>query len=207
MAAVWSDEARYQRWLEVELGLLLAEANCQLGRIPPGAMRRTSEARAVFQVERILHIEARVRHDVIAFLTNLNEQVGDAGRYIHMGMTSSDVLDTAMGAANEGGGGAAAARTGSTGDRRPPTGAAPQGHGHGRPLPRHPRGTHHPGIQVGRLAGGGAAPPGSAWFGWSRWWPWVRSAGPWAPTPMLIPGWKPWFAPGWASSPTPSAPR
>ena len=93
MAAVWSDEARYQRWLEVELAA--CEANCQLGRIPPGAMEDI-RARASFNVERILHIEAQVRHDVIAFLTNLNEQVGDAGRYIHVGMTSSDVLDTAL---------------------------------------------------------------------------------------------------------------
>lgn len=93
MAAVWSDEARYQRWLEVELAA--CEANCQLGRIPPGAMEDI-RARASFNVEQILHIEAQVRHDVIAFLTNLNEQVGDAGRYIHMGMTSSDVLDTAL---------------------------------------------------------------------------------------------------------------
>ena len=93
MAAVWSDEARYQRWLEVELAA--CEANCQLGRIPSGAMEDI-RSRASFNVERILHIEAQVRHDVIAFLTNLNEQVGDAGRYIHMGMTSSDVLDTAL---------------------------------------------------------------------------------------------------------------
>ncbi len=93
MAAIWSDEARYQRWLEVELAA--CEANCQLGRIPPEAMEDI-RARAGFQVERILHIEAQVRHDVIAFLTNVNEQVGNAGRYIHMGMTSSDVLDTAL---------------------------------------------------------------------------------------------------------------
>ena len=93
MAAVWSDEARYQRWLEVELAA--CEANCELGRIPPEAMEQI-RAKASFQVERILQIEAQVRHDVIAFLTNLNEQVGSAGRYIHMGMTSSDVLDTAL---------------------------------------------------------------------------------------------------------------
>ncbi|HBP54033.1 MAG TPA: adenylosuccinate lyase [Synechococcus sp. UBA8638] len=93
MAAVWSDEARYRRWLEVELAA--CEANCQLGRIPPEAMGEI-RARAGFQVERILQIEAQVRHDVIAFLTNVNEQVGNAGRYIHMGMTSSDVLDTAL---------------------------------------------------------------------------------------------------------------
>ena len=93
MAAVWSDEARYQHWLVVELAA--CEAHCQLGRIPPEAMEDI-RARAGFQVERILQIEEQVRHDVIAFLTNLNEQVGSAGRYIHMGMTSSDVLDTAL---------------------------------------------------------------------------------------------------------------
>ena len=93
MAAIWSDEARYQRWLEVELAA--CEANCQLGKIPHEAMEDI-RTKASFQVERILQIEAQVRHDVIAFLTNVNEQVGDAGRYIHMGMTSSDVLDTAL---------------------------------------------------------------------------------------------------------------
>ncbi|KKZ15142.1 MAG: adenylosuccinate lyase [Candidatus Synechococcus spongiarum 142] len=93
MAAIWSEDARYQSWLEVELAA--CEANCQLGQIPPEAMEHI-RAKASFQVERILHIEAQVRHDVIAFLTNVNEQVGSAGRYIHMGMTSSDVLDTAL---------------------------------------------------------------------------------------------------------------
>jgi len=93
MAAVWSDEARYGHWLAVELAA--CEANCQLGRIPPEAMEDI-RAKAGFQVERILRIEAQVHHDVIAFLTNVNEQVGSAGRYIHMGMTSSDVLDTAL---------------------------------------------------------------------------------------------------------------
>jgi len=93
MGAIWSDEARYQRWLEVEVAA--CEANCQLGQIPPEAMADI-RAKACFRVERILQIEDQVRHDVIAFLTNVNEQVGDAGRYIHMGMTSSDVLDTAL---------------------------------------------------------------------------------------------------------------
>ncbi|MCY4359707.1 MAG: adenylosuccinate lyase, partial [Cyanobacteria bacterium MAG APA_bin_95] len=93
MAAVWSDEARYGHWLAVELAA--CEANCQLGQIPPEAMEDI-RAKAGFQVERILRIEAQVHHDVIAFLTNVNEQVGSAGRYIHMGMTSSDVLDTAL---------------------------------------------------------------------------------------------------------------
>jgi len=54
------------------------------------------KAKAAFDVNRVLEIEAEVRHDVIAFLTNVNEYVGDVGRYIHLGMTSSDMLDTAL---------------------------------------------------------------------------------------------------------------
>jgi adenylosuccinate lyase len=70
-------------------------AQCQLGRVPAEALAEI-RAKANFTVERILEIEAEVRHDVIAFLTNVNEYVGDAGRYIHVGMTSSDVLDTGL---------------------------------------------------------------------------------------------------------------
>jgi len=66
-----------------------------LGKIPISAME-TIRSKANFKSERILEIEAEVRHDVIAFLTNVNEYVGDAGRYIHVGMTSSDVLDTGL---------------------------------------------------------------------------------------------------------------
>ena len=93
MAAIWSEKAKYRSWLDVELAA--CEANCRLGRIPPAAMA-TIRAKAAFNPERILQIEAEVRHDVIAFLTNVNELVGDAGRYIHLGMTSSDVLDTGL---------------------------------------------------------------------------------------------------------------
>ena len=71
------------------------EANCRLGRVPEEALE-TIKNKASFSVERILEIEAEVRHDVIAFLTNVNEHVGDAGRHIHVGMTSSDVLDTGL---------------------------------------------------------------------------------------------------------------
>ena len=71
------------------------EANCRLGRVPAEALA-TIKAKASFSVDRILEIEAEVRHDVIAFLTNVNEHVGDAGRHIHVGMTSSDVLDTGL---------------------------------------------------------------------------------------------------------------
>ncbi|HJN35741.1 MAG: adenylosuccinate lyase [Prochlorococcus sp.] len=93
MGAIWTDRARYQSWLDVELAA--CEANLELGRLPGKAMEQIRE-HASFEPERILEIEAEVRHDVIAFLTNVNEHVGDAGRYIHVGMTSSDVLDTGL---------------------------------------------------------------------------------------------------------------
>jgi adenylosuccinate lyase len=93
MGQIWSEQAKFQSWLEVEIAA--TEANCELGHVPPEAVA-TIRAQARFSVERILEIEAEVRHDVIAFLTNVNEHVGDAGRYIHVGMTSSDVLDTGL---------------------------------------------------------------------------------------------------------------
>ena len=93
MGAIWSEQAKFQSWLDVEIAA--TEANCELGRVPAEAVATIKE-KASFSVERILEIEAEVRHDVIAFLTNVNEHVGDAGRHIHVGMTSSDVLDTGV---------------------------------------------------------------------------------------------------------------
>ncbi len=93
MGRLWSEEAKFQSWLDVEIAA--CEANASLGRVPTEAMERI-RAHARFEVPRILEIEAEVRHDVIAFLTNVNEYVGDAGRFIHVGMTSSDVLDTGL---------------------------------------------------------------------------------------------------------------
>ena len=93
MGKIWTDQAKYQSWLDVEIAA--CEANCKLGRIPESAMKEIRQ-KAAFDPKRILEIEAEVRHDVIAFLTNVNEFVGDAGRFIHVGMTSSDVLDTGL---------------------------------------------------------------------------------------------------------------
>ncbi|MEB3316731.1 MAG: lyase family protein, partial [Cyanobacteriota bacterium] len=93
MGSLWSEEAKFRSWLEVEIAA--CQANADLGRVPAEAMAQIRE-RAAFSVDRILEIEAEVKHDVIAFLTNVNEHVGDAGRYIHVGMTSSDVLDTGL---------------------------------------------------------------------------------------------------------------
>ena len=93
MGSLWSEEAKFRGWLEVEIAA--CQANAELGRVPAEALEQIRH-RATFSVPRILEIEAEVKHDVIAFLTNVNEHVGDAGRYIHVGMTSSDVLDTGL---------------------------------------------------------------------------------------------------------------
>ncbi len=93
MGAIWTDEARFQAWLDVEIAVV--EAQVELGMIPKEALAEI-KAKASFDVDRIKEIELEVKHDVIAFLTNVNENVGDAGRYIHKGMTSSDVIDTAL---------------------------------------------------------------------------------------------------------------
>lgn len=93
MGKIWTDEYRFQTWLEVEIAV--CEAQAELGYIPQESVDEI-KAKANFDVQRVLEIEAEVRHDVVAFLTNVNEYVGNAGRYIHLGLTSSDVLDTAL---------------------------------------------------------------------------------------------------------------
>jgi adenylosuccinate lyase len=93
MGNLWTDAYKYKTWLQVEIAV--CEAQAELGHIPAEAVK-TIQEKADFDPQRILEIEATVKHDVIAFLTNVNEYVGDAGRYIHVGMTSSDVLDTAL---------------------------------------------------------------------------------------------------------------
>ncbi|MEB3362373.1 MAG: adenylosuccinate lyase, partial [Synechococcaceae cyanobacterium] len=75
MGRIWSEEAKFQSWLDVEIAA--TEANAELGRVPREALEQI-KAKAAFEVPRILEIEAEVRHDVIAFLTNVNEHVGDA---------------------------------------------------------------------------------------------------------------------------------
>lgn len=93
MAAVWSPENRYGKWLDVEVAA--CEAMVKLGRVPAEALENI-RARAVVNPARIDEIEAVTRHDVIAFVTSLTEVIGEDGRFIHMGLTSSDVLDTAL---------------------------------------------------------------------------------------------------------------
>src|SRR5436190_17091111 len=94
MAAVWSDEARMRHWLRIEV--LACEAWARLGRIPPDDLTAIRE-RASFTVERVNELEATTNHDVAAFVQCVSESVGPGGRWIHFGMTSSDLLDTALG--------------------------------------------------------------------------------------------------------------
>jgi adenylosuccinate lyase len=93
MGALWTDQARFQTWLEVEIAV--CEAQVKLGAIPAAALADI-KTKAKFDVERIKEIEEEVKHDVIAFLTNVNENVGENSRFIHLGLTSSDVIDTAL---------------------------------------------------------------------------------------------------------------
>ncbi len=92
MAGIFSERAKFSRWLEIEL--LAVEARVRLGEVPVDDLTEIKE-KAAFDVERIAEIEAVRHHDVVAFVENVRENVGDSGRHIHFGMTSSDVLDTA----------------------------------------------------------------------------------------------------------------
>jgi len=93
MGALWDDQNKFSVWLSIEI--LACEAQAELGVIPKEAVE-TIRAKAKFDVARIDAIEQEVKHDVIAFLTNVGEYVGPESRFIHLGMTSSDVLDTAL---------------------------------------------------------------------------------------------------------------
>lgn len=93
MGRIWEDETRFSNWLRIEV--LACEAQAELGTIPRAALREIRE-KAGFDRARIAEIEEVTKHDVIAFLTAVGERVGEASRYIHLGMTSSDVLDTGL---------------------------------------------------------------------------------------------------------------
>jgi len=93
MEKLWTQQTRYQKWLEVEIAA--CEALAGLGYIPPKDLAAIQK-KARFSVERIEAIELETKHDVIAFLTSVAENVGPASRHIHLGLTSSDVLDTSM---------------------------------------------------------------------------------------------------------------
>ena len=92
MGKIWQDENRFCKWLEVEI--LACEALAKTGRIPQSALKEIKK-KARFTVSRIRKIEKSVRHDLIAFLTNLSENIGKSARYLHFGLTSYDIEDTA----------------------------------------------------------------------------------------------------------------
>ncbi|MEA2477144.1 MAG: adenylosuccinate lyase [Actinomycetota bacterium] len=96
MAEIFSERAKFSRWLEIEI--LAVEARVRLGEVPVEDLSEIKE-KAAFDVARIAEIEEVRQHDVVAFVENVRENIGDAGRHIHFGMTSSDVLDTATGVA------------------------------------------------------------------------------------------------------------
>ncbi|HXG52972.1 MAG TPA: adenylosuccinate lyase [candidate division Zixibacteria bacterium] len=93
MARIWSEENGFQKWLDVEI--LAAEALAREGRVPKAAVARIRK-KARFDVARIREIEREVKHEVIAFLSCVAESIGDDARFLHVGMTSSDVMDTAL---------------------------------------------------------------------------------------------------------------
>lgn len=93
MTAIWSDENRFKLWREVET--VVCEVRADRGEIPQEAAKEIRE-KGHFETERVLEIERTVQHDVIAFLTNMAEYIGPSSRFVHQGMTSSDLLDTAF---------------------------------------------------------------------------------------------------------------
>ncbi|MBQ7450603.1 adenylosuccinate lyase, partial [bacterium] len=93
MSEIWSLQYKFNTFLKVEIAV--CEAYFELGEIPKNALDEI-KSKASFSVERIEALEKELKHDVLAFLTNLNESVGENSKYIHMGLTSSDVIDTAL---------------------------------------------------------------------------------------------------------------
>ena len=93
LTSIWSEENKYKIWLDVEIAA--AQAMEKLGQIPKGVASQVRK-KAKINVKRIHQIENKVKHDVIAFLTSITERAGVKARYLHQGMTSSDVLDTSF---------------------------------------------------------------------------------------------------------------
>jgi adenylosuccinate lyase len=93
LGEVWTDQRKFETWLQIEL--LVCEALSQLGQIPTEVVRKIKE-KASFDIRRIDDIEKVTKHDVLAFLTNVGESIGPLSRYLHYGLTSSDILDTSL---------------------------------------------------------------------------------------------------------------
>src|SRR5258706_3031263 len=93
MGELWSEQTKFQKWLDVEIAV--CEVHAEMGTIPVEALEQI-KSRAKFSVARINEIEKTTDHDVIAFTTNLAESIGDAPRFVHYGLTPSNVVDTAI---------------------------------------------------------------------------------------------------------------
>ena len=93
ISKIWSKENRYKKWLDVELAI--TEVLFEWGQVPEESLKNIKE-KADFDVDRIEEIEKKVKHDVIAFLTSVEEYVGKDSAYIHKGITSYDIVDTAL---------------------------------------------------------------------------------------------------------------
>src|SRR4030042_5396999 len=93
MAKIWTEERKFETWLQIELAV--CEALSELGEIPPEAVKEI-QIKATFNVDRVNDLEKVTKHDVIAFLTNVGESIGPLSRYLHYGLTSSDILDTSL---------------------------------------------------------------------------------------------------------------
>jgi adenylosuccinate lyase len=93
MSAIWNDQNKFRIMLDIEL--LVCEAQSKMKLIPPAAVKRI-KAKADFRVERIREIEERTQHDIVAFVANVSEYIGSDAQYLHMGLTSSDLLDTTL---------------------------------------------------------------------------------------------------------------
>ena len=93
MSAIWTEENKFRKMLAVEIAA--CEAMCKLGKVPREALQ-TIKTRARFDVDRIKEIEKATNHDVVAFVNNLAENIGPDSKYVHMGLTSNDVLDTSL---------------------------------------------------------------------------------------------------------------
>ena len=94
MNSIWSRQAKYQRWQDVEVAIV--EAHVELGAVPASALEEI-KAKAAFDLKRCDEIELETRHDLMAFVRNLSENIGESGRFVHLGVTSYDVIDTALG--------------------------------------------------------------------------------------------------------------
>ena len=93
MKKIWTPENRFETWLKIEVHA--CEALCKLGLVPEESLKNIQE-KAAFNIDRIDEIEQETKHDVIAFTTSVAEFVGEDSRYIHWGLTSSDILDTSF---------------------------------------------------------------------------------------------------------------